>query len=283
MPRPDRIRLVRDGPSGIEAIQARFAGHAYDPHRHDEWLVGVTDEGLQEFSCRRARQRSTPGRVILIEPGEMHDGAAGDAGGFSYSMLYLPATWVRAGLAAAPGGDPAFRATVSDDPILARAIRQACDVLGRPPERLARDAALDAALDALRPHFGRPGPPLPGRGRDAAVAGRARSALHDLLAQEVGADALARAAGAHDRFHLARAFRSAYGVSPHAYLVQARLTRARTLLRAGALPAAVAADCGFADQSHLGRWFRRAYGLTPAGYRATCRTGVPDREAGPVP
>ena len=282
MARPDRIRLVHDGPSGVEAIHARFSGHAYDPHRHDEWLVGVTVAGLQEFSCRRARQRSTPGRVILIEPGEMHDGAAGDARGFSYSMLYLPASWIRAGLAGEPGGDPAFRATLSDDPSLAGAIRRACDVLGRPPERLARDAALDAVLDALRPHLGRGARRVPGRGRDAVVANRARAVLNDLMAEPVGADALARAAGAHDRFHLARAFRTAHGVSPHAYLVQERLTRARGLLRAGVPPAAVAADCGFADQSHLGRWFRRAYGLTPAGYRAACRTGLPDRDAGPA-
>ena len=46
---PDRIRLARDASSGVEAIHARFSGHAYDLHRHDEWLVGVTDRGLQDF------------------------------------------------------------------------------------------------------------------------------------------------------------------------------------------------------------------------------------------
>jgi hypothetical protein len=41
--RPGHIRLVRDRTSGVEALHARFAGHAYDLHRHDDWLVGVTD------------------------------------------------------------------------------------------------------------------------------------------------------------------------------------------------------------------------------------------------
>jgi AraC-like DNA-binding protein len=98
------------------------------------------------------------------------------------------------------------------------------------------------------------------------------------MAAEIGADALARAAGAADRFQLARAFRAAYGAAPHAYLVQIRLLRARRLLAAGEQPATVAASCGFADQSHLGRWFRRAYGMTPGAYRACC-TGVPDKAA----
>ena len=39
----DRISLRNDAATGIEAIEARFAAHAYDLHRHDEWLVGVTD------------------------------------------------------------------------------------------------------------------------------------------------------------------------------------------------------------------------------------------------
>ena len=276
---PDRIRLTHDAPSGVEAIEARFAAHAYDLHRHDDWLVGVTESGVQDFLCRGARRRSTPGRVILIEPEEAHDGQAGAEGGFAYRMLYLPRPWLRAGLRAGlPGEEPGFAASLCDDPPLACAIGAACRALALPSERLLRDAALDAVLDRLRPHLGRPWPAAPPR--DARVARRARERLRDDPARDPGADALAREAGATDRFQLARAFRAAYGTSPHAYLIQIRLLRARRLLAAGMRPAAVAAECGFADQSHLGRRFRRAYGLTPAAYRAL-RTGVPDGAAAP--
>ncbi|MCP6275069.1 helix-turn-helix domain-containing protein, partial [Klebsiella pneumoniae] len=77
-------------------------------------------------------------------------------------------------------------------------------------------------------------------------------------------------------FRLTRAFKAAFGLAPHAYLVQLRLSRARRLLADGLSPAETAAALGFADQSHLGRWFRRAYGLTPAAYRARC-SNLPDR------
>jgi AraC-like DNA-binding protein len=275
---PDRVSLSRDSASGVEAIRARFAAHAYDLHRHDDWLVGVTDSGVQDFVCRGARQRSTPGRVILIEPEEAHDGQAGAAEGFAYRMLYLPRLWMKTALADASGGDPGFAASVCDDRLLGQSIREACAALSNPNERLARDMALDAMLHRLRPHLGRPMRRTPPR-RDAKVARLARERLHDDLAEDFGADALARAAGAADRFQLARAFRAAYGTSPHAYLVQIRLLRARHCLAAGMRPADVAAECGFADQSHLGRRFRRAYGVTPAAYRALC-TDVPDRRGG---
>jgi AraC-like DNA-binding protein len=272
---PDRVRLVRDGATGVEAIQACFAAHAYDLHRHDDWLVGVTDHGVQDFFCRGARRRSTPGRVILIEPQEAHDGQAGSSEGFAYRMLYLPRPWLQTSLADA---DPGFRTSLCDDKPLGHAIRAAYDALARPADRLQRDAALDAVLHRLRPHFGRAARQSAAR-RDALVARRAWERLQDDLAANVGADALAQAAGAADRFQLARAFRAEYGTGPHLFLVQTRLVHARQLLAGGESPAGVAAECGFADQSHFGRWFRRAYGHTPAAYRALC-TGVPDAPVG---
>jgi AraC-like DNA-binding protein len=275
---PDRIALARDPDSGVEAIHASFSGHAYDLHRHDEWLVGVTDRGLQNFFCRGKRHTSSTGTVILIEPGELHDGRAGGSGGFAYRMLYLPKPWLTATLVDTPARDAGFRATLCDDPPLARSIARACDTVARREARLTRDAALDRMMDLLCRHLDRRARAQTG-GRDAVVARRARECLHDDLSENLGADALARLAGAADRFHLARAFRAAYGTSPHAWLVQMRLLLARRLLRAGEAPARVAAECGFADQSHFGRWFRRAYGHTPAAYRAIC-TNVPDKPFG---
>jgi AraC-like DNA-binding protein len=214
--------------------------------------------------------------VILIEPEEAHDGQAGSDGGFAYRMLYLPRRWLKAALMDA--GEPGFRATLCDDVPLGRAIRVACGTMARPADRLERDAALDQVLHLLRPHLGQPARPSAARG-DPVIARRARAVLQDDLAADIGADALAAKAGAADRFQLARAFRAAYGTSPHGFLVHSRLVRARQLLAADGAPADVAAECGFADQSHFGRWFRRAYGHTPAAYRALC-TGVPDRPTG---
>jgi AraC-like DNA-binding protein len=273
---PDFVRLARDPSSGVEAIHARFAAHAYDLHCHDDWLVGVTDGGVQDFFCRGARRRSTTGRVILIEPQEAHDGEAGSDEGFAYHMLYLPRAWLAAALGGAREDRLGFRSTLIDDWSLGTAIRRACAAVSGRGGRLARDAALDGVVARLRPHLGHAGGAL--GGRDMPVARRARERLLDALEDDIGADALARAAGAADRFQLARAFRTAYGTSPHAFLVQMRLIEARRLLAAGEPPAVVATTCGFADQSHLGRWFRRAFGMTPAAYRRCC-TGVPDGAA----
>lgn len=67
---------------------------------------------------------------------------------------------------------------------------------------------------------------------------------------------------------LERRFRQATGLSPLAFLAQARIERADWLVRTTALPlTAIAARCGFADSAHFSRRFREAYGLTPSSAR----------------
>jgi AraC-like DNA-binding protein len=268
--------LKRDAATGIETLRAHFTGHAYDPHDHDEMAVGVTEQGVQTFRCRRRLNASTPGHAVLIEPGETHDGAALDPAGFTYAMIYLPTVWLAAETRALAADRAAreigFRETVSEDARLARSIARAFHMLHEEEARLGRDAALADLVGALGGQVARgPGRRAP---RAHPVARRAREALHQRMSEDIGLEDLARAAGA-DRFRLTRLFREAYERSPHAYLVQLRLKAARRRLAAGETPAQAAAACGFADQSHLGRWFRRAYGTTPAAYRRIC-TNLPD-------
>ena len=68
--------------------------------------------------------------------------------------------------------------------------------------------------------------------------------------------------------YFARGFKNGTGVSPHRWLVEMRLEKAKDLLLNTKMPLAeVAVACGFADQCHLTRKFRRATADTPAAWR----------------
>ncbi len=273
------VNFSKDTDSGIETIHAHFEGHAYDPHWHDSYLVGVTQQGLQQFSCRRQKHQSLPGKVFMLEPGEIHDGDAIQPGGFTYHMLYLDPQWLSRELAArrdtlSCAGDPSFENTLAQDPQLALATSRAFQALHGKELRIVRQTALDGLLGALGGHLTwQPSPSQPSVPW-SRVAHQAREYLHAHLYEDIGLDQLAAATG-ESRFVVSRAFKAEFGLPPHAYLIQLKLTRARDGLAAGGTPATVAADLGFADQSHLGRWFRRAYQLTPAHYRRLC-TNLPD-------
>ena len=102
---------------------------------------------------------------------------------------------------------------------------------------------------------------------DAAPAlRRVRELLADRLLDPPSLAALAELAGL-GRFQLLRRFEKAYGMPPHAWLIQCRAERARSLVQAGMSLGAAAIEAGFSDQSHMTRVFVRQFGFTPGAWR----------------
>jgi AraC family transcriptional regulator len=65
-----------------------------------------------------------------------------------------------------------------------------------------------------------------------------------------------------------RHFRESFGRTPHAYVIERRIDRARRLLAQSGLPIKeVASACGFADQAHMTRVFQTHLRTTPAALR----------------
>ncbi|MCL9672505.1 AraC family transcriptional regulator [Citrobacter sp. MNAZ 1397] len=274
----DWLELRQHADTGIETIRAHFEGHAYDPHWHDSYLVGITLSGTQEFHCRRERHRSTPGDAFLLEPGEIHDGDAPVAGGFTYLTFYLDERWLSSTLRGLYESVPCsyslhFSRTMAREPQLAGAIARTFHALHSEEMRIVQQSTMDDLLGQLTRHS-QWRKRLPSHLQSTAVAHRARDYLHAHMGENIGLSDLARETGT-DRFTLTRCFKREFHLSPHAWLIQLRLANARSMLARGEQPASVAAALGFADQSHLGRWFQRAYRLSPAHYRKLC-TNLPD-------
>ena len=76
-------------------------------------------------------------------------------------------------------------------------------------------------------------------------------------------------------FHFIRAFRAAFGDTPHQYLRRRRIERAKELLVTTPLPVTEICDqIGFQSLGSFSTLFRRVTGETPAAYRATRRRNV---------
>jgi AraC family transcriptional regulator len=85
--------------------------------------------------------------------------------------------------------------------------------------------------------------------------------------EEIDLDTTARASGMSS-FHLLRTFASVLGVTPHQYLIRARLRHAARLLTdEGSTVTQIAGAVGFADLSNFIRTFGRAAGMSPQEFR----------------
>jgi AraC-like DNA-binding protein len=248
---------------GIETLCAFFTGHAFDRHAHETLAVGLTDSGVQRFRYRGRQHDSTSGGMIVLHPGEPHDGECGAEGGFAYRMIYLDPGYGSELLHEAGLGRHLPHAP---DPLLRDAgLRQAFvalwEALGGSGDRLCQDEALVGLWRSLARNIGRDAvaPTMPGK------LVLVRDALADAPQRHWSLDELAAIAGV-SRFALCRAFRRAYGVTPHAWMLARRLARARQELAAGMPAAETAVASGFVDQSHLTRNMKRHFGMAPGRF-----------------
>lgn len=98
---------------------------------------------------------------------------------------------------------------------------------------------------------------------------RARDLVDARYAEPLDVADLARTAGL-SRAHFSREFKSAFGESPHAYLLTRRLERAAALLRS--TDRSVIEICFAVGLRSVGSFttsFTRAYGMTSTVYRAS--------------
>jgi AraC-like DNA-binding protein len=258
-----RVDAVRPG---FERGEASFGGHAFSPHRHDTYALGVTLRGVQCFGYRGVETHCLAGQAFVLHPDEVHDGHAGTDDGFTYRMLYLEPALVQSALDAPRRPLPFLRGAVTYDRRLVAALRAALADDGGPMEDLRLDSHLEeiaAALAALDPSS----MPKSADAPCARAVTKARAFLDAAFAEHVQSETLERVTGL-SRFALARHFRAYLGTSPHRYVVMRRLDHARNLLRADVSLAEAAAASGFADQSHMTRHFTRAYGISPGRWRA---------------
>jgi AraC-like DNA-binding protein len=210
------------------------------------------------------------GSVFTVSAGQVHANHAAP-GGCSFVSVYLDAS----GLEDALGPEWGSAAALDSVPTVVTtggAVRSALielhRVLGAPSTRLEREAALRSLLGTLLPR-GPGGSALPGR--EHRAVSRAEAYLRAHWDRSVSLTELSAASGLSP-FHLHRSFSREIGLPPHAFQLQLRVDRAKTLLARGLDIASVAQRTGFADQSHLTRVFRRSVGVTPG--RFPCYPGA---------
>lgn len=156
------------------------------------------------------------------------------------------------------------------DPALASLLREMAREIGRgcPNGTLfAESLSVGLALHLYRTRAVRP-PRVRERGKLSAWQWtRVDELITSELASDLSLAALAASVGL-SKPQFVRLFRNTAGTSPHRYVVQRRVERARQLIESSRLPLIdVAAAVGFASQSHLNRMFHEAYGRTPGDAR----------------
>ena len=279
MPRPTVHRFWHC--AELPFVEARLANDSracYAPHAHATLSIGAVDGGSSVLERCGERQRLGRGDIVVIPAGQVHCCNPQEDGQWSYQMLYLDANWL-SGIADELSEFGAF------SELGGRALRPAPDATP-PPSRApglharlthlntllfsdAAAAAKEAALllfagDLFAASAAQAAAELPTRPVNAALR-RVQELIGERCGETLRLDELAACAGM-SRYRLLRAFRDAYGMTPHAWQIDLRIQRARRLLEQGMGLAETALHLGFADQSHFQRAFKLRVAATPGEY-----------------
>ena len=243
-------------------MDGAFVHHHFAPHSHDEMMIGVMHAGSLRF--RRGRTTHVVGRggLSIVNPGDVHTGGRYRGDVLAYTALYPRADVLeRAGI----GSAGEFSTAVLDDAVLWHALFEATR---EDTEPLRAEELIVQAIAAMGARYGGAQATRRNRPYCHSAVGRAVDFIEAHYDESLTLDRLSTVAGIGAR-HLIRSFRRATGLTPHAFVRQTRVRRAREELRRGATPADAAYATGFADQAHLTRVFKLLIGTTPGRY-ASC-------------
>lgn len=255
--------------NNLELLKATFITQNFPPHIHEGYVFGVIERGIEVFSYRHQMHVAPAGAIVVINPGEVHTGQAGRAGGWSYRTLYPNLELIERVMAEVigqPGQLPYFPDPVIFDPYLADQLRKLHITLETSASTLERETAFISTLAQFILRHADCSPSLNQTGADNQVIQQVQSYLENNYAKNISLSYLADLVN-FSPYHLARIFRQSVGLPPHAYLTQIRIAQAKKLLARGHPIVEVAANTGFVDQSHLTRHFKRFVGVTPGQYR----------------
>lgn len=135
---------------------------------------------------------------------------------------------------------------------------------GRAVDEVAVSHRIDGILCALAQ-----GPALGTAQRNEAMLRGVMAYISEHLADNLSLGRLAEVA-CLGKYHLAKVFKAQVGVSPHRYILNARIERARYLLSYTTdTVQRIGRACGFEQSSSFCAAFRRETGISPSQYRVT--------------
>lgn len=263
--------------AGVELFHGSYGKYDFARHYHAAATIGVVDHGVMRSWCRRAHHMAPAGSIILYNTEEVHAPGPGSDQGWSFRTFYLDQAFFRRVGSSLGSEQLSFSQPFVQDAVLAGRLLHLHSMFEESATSLELDSALLDILVALAKRYAGVVEPSSSAREDEKIS-RVRDYIHEHYWQDVTLPRLAEVAGL-SLFHLLRAFRSAVGLTPHAYLIQTRIEAAKGLLRTGIAPAVVAVSTGFVDQSHLNRHFKRIVGATPGQYYPEVRTARPRRAA----
>lgn len=242
----------------ITALSAKFDEFEYKKHAHEEYAIGVTLKGIQQWKLEGELCKSRPGGIMLFSPEQMHDGCSGDKTGLEYVMTYIPTDLFKEISGKKDilkfSSPIVYDKTLATNIInLARCIETGqgnlltCELIMNIVNRTAN------ADENMR---------MP---KSYTAVRRSIEMMHESYENPLKLDEICKEVQM-SKYHFIRQFKAIKGVSPYQFFLNGKISHAKKLLETKEELYTVMLRCGFYDLSHMNRLFKSVYGITAFAY-----------------
>jgi AraC-like DNA-binding protein len=215
--------------------------------------------------ARGATHTLPTGTVVLINPEEVHAPGPVIPHGWELRAFYFDNEFYTGLSRSLELGDVRFSQLFVKNELLTQSLLSLHRSLEQSGTRLELESKMLSAFGEVAQHYIQV--PLRNRSqkREHQKVSRAKEFLIENHRRAITLEELAKIVE-FSPHHLLRTFRNTVGLTPHDFLTQIRVERAKRSLRLGNTISDVAADTGFVDQAHFTRRFKEIVGVTPGQY-----------------
>jgi AraC-like DNA-binding protein len=261
--------LKPDGLEGLELLSCPDVNYLFPPHFHEAYCIWLNSSGGEHYRHRGHSSILQPDNFGIIAPGEVHENYACANDQRNLLTFYLSSDQLQTVAAQIKDRDTdhtEFRTGFYLDNESQRKLINLHQLLRNPSDLMERETAFLELLFQLINRHAVNHANNNRFGRDSKRINRLIELFHAHYDQDLSLTEFATEFDCTP-YHLIRFFKRSVGLSPHAYLIQLRLEKAKQLITSGSNIVDAALDTGFTDQSHLTRHFKSKFGVTPGAYR----------------
>lgn len=244
--------------AGITALSASITDFRYKKHSHQEYAIGVTLRGIQEYNLDGSLQLSYQNGVMLFNPEQTHDGMAHDEEGLDYVMLYI---------------DPQLLLDVTEKkdiirfstPIIynykikQKILNLSNAILSEKDEAYCSELLLSLTDSLIQTNLSTD------YKKDNDLISKAKDILHTSLEDVLKLDEICKELNV-SKFQFIRLFKAHTGITPYQYFLNCKIELAKRLIEKNRDIYSAVAECGFVDLTHLNKHFKSVYGTTAFEY-----------------
>lgn len=251
---------------GLELKQGTTEVKPSAPHLHDAYQLSLVSAGTTVFRYRRSQHIAPARSLMAITPGEVHENVSVGARSFAniYAELNL---FQQLGLLEQSEQFPYISEAVICDSTSLALFTNILAAFDKPSSFLERESCLLQTFTHLFVNYADKRAAGEKDGQEHRAIAIVKEFIREQYETDVTLSHLSTLTGLHKNY-LLNVFTKEVGISPHRYLINVRIAKAKRLVAQGIPISEVATATGFSDPRHLTREFRKHLLVTPGIYRS---------------